>query len=266
MMLPHLVGEVSHEFDGWQRDRLAGTQADAEPNPCPFQREIDALLIEVNGIIYDDTHWWRWLTRTVAHLGVPTRFEPFYRHWEQDYLPKVCCEGLGFWEALEQQLLDCGLSPGTCNELLTAARSRRRCLDNGVRTLPDILPTLAELTVHEVELVALANRPSTAEEFHACLERLGVAAFFDRWHTSLELGRSIATPAALRQIVDRMGVRPARAVFLSSCETHREAARRTGLLTAGYEGPHGHGADLQLERFRDLVSQFRLRESRREAA
>lgn len=264
MILPRLLGESFHEID----TRPPRKNADIDLLPLSVadgNRETIALLIEANGTIYDDSHWWRWITRMVVQLGVPVHFSEFYGHWEQHYLPKACREGCGFWQVLEQQLKDFGMSAGTCAELLAAARSRRSCLDRGIRLFPGVARTLAHLRGNNVTLIALANSPCTGDEFRECLQRTGVFRYFDALYTAQELGQRISDAESLCEILRQLDVQPSEAAFASNCVMHRQAAAEVGLLTIGFDGPPICATDLCLDRFSDLLDHLSFRRLHRQA-
>jgi len=66
-------------------------------DPAP---PVSGLLFDVGGVLYDDTVWSRWLLKLLTRLGLHTSYTPFFRVWQREYLQRVTCGELEYWQAL----------------------------------------------------------------------------------------------------------------------------------------------------------------------
>ena len=89
-------------------------------DPAP---SVAGLLLDVGGVLYDDTVWLRWLLKLVTRLGLHTHYTPFFRVWQREYLQRITCGELEYWQALRLFLRSAGLSHGQIDEV-EAAGSR----------------------------------------------------------------------------------------------------------------------------------------------
>ena len=71
-----------------------------------------ALLLELCGVLYDDSCWRRWMLQLLTRMGLQTHYAAFFQVWEQEHFNRVCAGEVGYWEAMRSLLRSVGLPPG----------------------------------------------------------------------------------------------------------------------------------------------------------
>ena len=92
-------------------------------DPAP---PVAGLLMDVAGVLYDDTIWSRWLFKLLARLGLHTNFLPFFRVFEREFGPRIKRGEFDYWQALRAFLRSAGLSKGQIDEVEAAGHARQR--------------------------------------------------------------------------------------------------------------------------------------------
>ena len=102
-----------------------------------------AILIDLRGVLYDDTILSRWLFRLVSHMGSPLQYASFWETWQREYEQDVKC---GQRDAVEAQRASSWFrTDGQIDETITAGDSRRRQFEASIRPLPGIKAAVAQL-------------------------------------------------------------------------------------------------------------------------
>ena len=60
---------------------------------------VSGLLLDVGGVLYDDSVWSRWLLKLLTRLGLHTHYTPFFRMWQREYCPRIKRGECDYWRA-----------------------------------------------------------------------------------------------------------------------------------------------------------------------
>ena len=138
-----------------------------------------ALLLELCGVLYDDSCWRRWMLQLLTRMGVQTHYAAFFQVWEQEHFSRVCAGEVGYWEAMRQYLCCIGLPGGRVDEACAAGQSRRRQWERVIRPLPGVVRTLEGSTAYQAGDYIVDNDGSgrdmyavTAEKFLSMYDRV----------------------------------------------------------------------------------------------
>ena len=139
------------------------------PAPTDLPRPVRGVLLDMCGVLYDNTVWRRWLLRLLTKLGLHTSYHAFFRVLDRDFLAEVHCGKRRFDEAFRAFLRSAGLSRGQIDEVEAACQARRRQWEAGARTLPGVKNTLGRLAKSGFALGGIIIQ----------LQKLIVTAFLD---------------------------------------------------------------------------------------
>ena len=121
------------------------------------------------------------------------------RSWRERLLPLVERGEREFHVAFAEGLRAIGLAAAHIEEIVAASRAQRRRKEGSLRTLPGVRSTLSNLHSTGIELGILANIDKSAPALANDLARLGIAGFFMRVVTSLDLVQVCLSGAATRR-------------------------------------------------------------------
>ena len=110
----------------------------------------------------------------------------------------------------------------------------QRCWDRAARPAPDALSTLEELRRRGLRTAVCSNAPFPPEMIRRQMSGLGIAQRVDAITLSAEVGRRKPAPELYLASLERLGVPPARALFVGD--------RRT----EDFDGPRAVGMDAVL--------------------
>lgn len=215
---------------GAPRTILADVFSHRSRRPAEVLRElhqpvspIAGVLVDLCGVLYDDSMWSRWLFKLVQRLGLHTAYTPFFRLWRCEYLERVKRQELEYWQALRLFLKSTGLSDGQIDEVEAASHARLREYESELMPLPGAANVLAHLNDRGVHLTMLSSACLDAQGVCRRLKALGLDACFEA---------VLATPDLWRQY-------PQQPVFEIAAETTRLPANQlafvgcdTGMLAA----------------------------------
>ena len=119
-------------------------------DPAP---PVAGLLIDLCGVLYDDSTWPRWLFKLVQRLGLHTTYTPFFRVWRREYLERVKRQELEYWQALRLFLRAAGLTNGQIDEVEAASHARLRAFESELLPLPGVVNVLTRLNELELSLI-----------------------------------------------------------------------------------------------------------------
>jgi FMN phosphatase YigB (HAD superfamily) len=260
-----IVGRITGQSPAvveWAPEDGAGEQWSATAADQP---PVSALMIEMGGVLYDDTCWRRWLFQLLVHVGLQTSYETFYRLWDADYYDQVCRGQRKFWPSLESYLRACGLARGICDEVLVAARARRRGLEDEVRPLPAVRSTLTKINAMGVSLVAVSNSSCPAS---GLLERLGamrIEHLFQLVVSSRDIEYTMPDGAFFEATLTRGHLTPEHTAFVSRNDVHLHGARTARLMPVAVHKNAASEADIALSDFSQLCHAVPFHSTRRQA-
>jgi FMN phosphatase YigB (HAD superfamily) len=220
--------------------------------PDPLPAEIELVLFDLGGVLYDDSAWRRWLLHLLGHMGLHTQYTPFFRVWDRDYAHDVAWGDTSDWEAMRLFLLSAGLSPGQVDEVAAAGRSRIRDFELNIRPYPRVRETLQLLAVRGCDLGILSSAPLTADQMANKLARLRLSAPFRTVRSAGDWPRPTPPQQWLRAILDSEELPAACVAYVGRLKEPLEAARDVGLHTIAYNPEPDASAPTRLEQFDQL--------------
>lgn len=234
-------------------ERSLGAQGAAAP------LMVNALLMEMSGVLYDATVWWRWMAALIQRLHSDLAPATLQREWITGYLNAVRCGHREFSEALESFLWAQGLSRGEIDEALAAGLSRRRDLEFEVLPFPGVKKTLARLRQRGLRMGIVADAAHTSEELSQRIDRLGLAGMFETVVSSVELGCIKPSAPGYQHAVGQLNLPAAEVAFLSTSDRDLEGAAAVGLRTIGLGGAVSCG-EATIGRIEELMAALEQRE------
>ncbi|MFW6171345.1 MAG: HAD family hydrolase [Planctomycetota bacterium] len=144
---------------------------------APFP-PVAGALIDLCGVLYDDSIWSRWLFKVVQRLGLHTTYTPFFRVWRCEYLSRVKRQELEYWEALRVFLRAAGLSSGQIDEVEAAGHAQLRKYESQLMPLPGVPHVLTQLHNRGIELALLSSACLDTRGVHDRLDALGLSPYF----------------------------------------------------------------------------------------
>jgi FMN phosphatase YigB (HAD superfamily) len=258
MIVGRITGQSLAAAD-WDQaaDQWASTHADHAP--------LSALLIEMGGALYDDTCWRRWLFQLLIHVGLQSSYETFYRLWDVDYYSKVCRGERDFWPSLGSYLRSCGMSHGICDEVIVAARARRRDLEDEVRPMPGVRATLSRLNAVGVSLIAVSNSSCPVQGLKDRLAAMRIDHLFQLVVSSRDLGCTMPDRRFFETTLTRSHLSAEDAGFVSRNGEHLQGARSAHLLSVAVNHDARVQADIRLDGFSQLCHAIPYRTAHRQA-
>jgi putative hydrolase of the HAD superfamily len=140
-----------------------------------MDRAVDVVFFDIGGVMYDDTVYPRALDRALRELGASFDDAEF----AATYAEARAAQSGSFRDKLARRFL----GPDADVEAVERIASRYWAYPPG-SLYPDVLPCLRALS-REHRLGIVANQPSVVRE---ALVRDGVAAFFELWNISEDVG------------------------------------------------------------------------------
>lgn len=239
------------------------------PDAAPVARSsrpVTAVVMELAGVLYDDTLWPRWLWQQLGRLGLQSPFEAFWQVFQLEHLPPAYAGRVTFWQALAAYLSEVGFSRGRIEEVQIAAEARRRQWETELRPLPGVASTLSQLSARRIPLLILTNASCDGQQLRRRLRTLGLESHFQEVVSSIDLGAALPHERAWQTAVERLGRPPAQLALLSRNSQVLAGAGQAGLLPVSVHGPLPVSGALQIDRFADLLDILPPPENRSRAA
>lgn len=214
---------------------------------------VAGLLLDVGGLLFDDTLWPRWLWRVLGRLDIHPPFAAFYRCWESDFLARAHVGACSFEEALEGFLNTTGLSPPQISEIVAASTAQRREFEEHARPLPGVRSTLSRLALGPLALGICTNAACTAEQLAERLLPLDLAPRWTAMLTSRDLGCRMTDPQAYPAALAALGLSAGEVALVGHDAAELAAARAAGMFAIACNHEAGTQADRYLDRFDDLL-------------
>jgi beta-phosphoglucomutase-like phosphatase (HAD superfamily) len=218
---------------------------------------LDGLLIEVGGVVYDDTCWWRWLAQVLSHAGIHTRYDALLEHWEAEFLRHADADDAAFWEALRSCLTRLGLARGFCDEIQAAAAAQRKTWEAGLHAFPGISCALEGLSRRCTAFVAVADCGCLGRQLTARLRALSLSSPFQAMVSAGDSRQSLADPAFYRQSLASLKLDRESMALASNKERHLAAASAAGLATIAVGCSKDVRADIHFDRLADVLVPLR---------
>lgn len=227
---------------------------------------IAALVFEVENVLCDGTTWRRWLLHSLAQLGLYTHYGPFFRIWDQDFLPEAQRGREPFVEVFRRFLQSAGLSRGAVDELIAAGMCQWQKLQQEARPFPCVRSTLANLQQSGIRLAVLTDTPETKLELCQKLVRLGLSELLPEVTTSRDLQAVKPEGSCYQASLDALGLQASQALFVGARSRDLQGAREAGMRTIAFNYEAHAQADAFVDRFVDLRQLSSGQASARKAA
>jgi phosphoglycolate phosphatase-like HAD superfamily hydrolase len=216
-------------------------------------RPVRGVLLDMCGVLYDNTVWRRWLLRLLTKLGLHTSYHAFFRVLDRDFLAEVHCGKQRFDEAFRAFLRSAGLSRGQIDEVEAACQARRRQWEASARTLPGVKNTLGRLAKSGFALGGIINSEYPADVLRERLTRFGLEPAFVVVVSSIDLGQTMPDPLCYRTALAGMGLPPADVAFVGHDTAQLAGAAAIGMATIAFNFDPDAQADAYLGRFEELL-------------
>lgn len=220
--------------------------------PAALPHPVRGVLFDMCNILYDDTVWRRWLLRLLTQFGVQTNYRGLFHVWNRDHLDAVHCGRQSFGAALDAFLASIGLSRSQIEELQAASQAQRRQIEESLRPLPCVRPTLSRIVQRQCILGAICNSELPASGLHGRLERFGMAPWFATAVSSIDLGRTMPDAECYRAALKNMGLSAEQTAFVGHDAVELAGATALGMVTIAYNYDPDAQADVYLGRFEEL--------------
>ena len=249
------------------RMRTPGFRPGSEPRrPVRAPRPIRGLLLDACNILYDDTDWRRWLLRLLLRLGLRTEYGPFFRILDRDYLDAVYRGERPFNDALDAFLISAGLSAGQAEEVHRALDSHRCQEDASRRPLIGVRETVAQLSASGMKLGVLCNSEYSGEAIRLRLAELLGATPWAAVISSRDLGCTMPDAACYRAALQALQLPAAETAFVGHDARELHGAAVQAIMTIAFNSDRDARADVNLQRFEDLIELTRFSPARSAAA
>jgi len=219
-------------------------------DPAP---PVAGLLLDVDGVLYDDTVWLRWLLKLVTQLGLHTHFTPFFHVWQRDYLARVKSGQCDYSCALRLFLRAAGLNPGQVDEVEAAGHARRRACECEIFPLPGVLQVLACLESIDVRLIVCSTGYRDEAGVREQLTRLGVSEYFERILTDVDAARTQPPGCALGAARSLLSCEPHEFCYVGRDSAALLAAHAAGFRTVAVNHDGDAEAGVYLQHFEQLL-------------
>ena len=219
-------------------------------DPAP---PVAGLLLDVGGVLYDDTVWLRWLLKLVTRLGLHTHYTPFFRVWQREYLQRIKCGELEYWQALRLFLRSAGLSHGQIDEVEAAGHARRREFETEIFPLPGVVSVLTRLRDLGIRLTVLSTGCLNASGVRQQLVKLGLDAYFENVLTDVDIARAEPEKRSLETAISLTGITPDQLCYVGRDTAALVEANAAGVRTVAVNYDDDAEADIYLGHFEQLL-------------
>jgi FMN phosphatase YigB (HAD superfamily) len=226
---------------------------------------LAGLLLDLCGVLYDDSAWRRWLYRLVGHMGLHTQYTPFFRLWRREYLEGVKQGRWEYWQALRSYLHSVGMTEGQIDEVEAAGRARREAFEVDIHPLPGVIHTLTYLSERDIPMVLVCSGCLTGGAVQRRLTRLGLGNLFQATVAAADLCTQGADADCFQAAITTSGCHPQQLAYVGADGAALARAAELGLRTVAFNYDDDAVADLYLERFDGLPEIFAVETMRRAA-
>ena len=221
--------------------------------PRRLPRPVRGALFDVDGVLYDDSAWRRWLHRLIGQLGFHTPYPDLFRAWDREHLASVQRGERTFCAAFRDFLRSAGLREPQIDEVQGACHARRRDAENDLRALPGVKTALARLRQMGLALGAVANSEHSAAELAARLERIGLGNQFGAVISSFDLRRNLPDRAVYQAALDALGLPAGDTAYVGHDADELAGAAAVGMPTVAVHFDRDARADAFLARIEELA-------------
>jgi phosphoglycolate phosphatase-like HAD superfamily hydrolase len=214
---------------------------------------VSGLLLDVGGVLYDDSVWSRWLLKLVTRLGLHTHYTPFFRVWRREYSPRIKRGECDYWQAMRAFLRSSGLSNGQIDEVEAAGHPRRREFETDIYPLPGVVNGLTRLRDLGIRLTVLSSGSLDTAGVEQQLVRLGLAEFFDPIVTDVQIERAQPGKSCFEAAIPLTGMTRTQLCYVGRDTSALASASTAGLCTVAVNYDDDAEADIYIRHFEQLL-------------
>lgn len=215
---------------------------------------LKALLFDMGDVLYDATLWRRWVLQVLRRFGLITNYQAFFRVWESEYLEPVNLGKADFWETFSTFLRSAGLPTNAIDEVITAAEPRRRQFQQGLRPLPGVPATCAQLSQAGWRLATISNNEMSSEALGERLRWCKAGRHFEGVFPSCEIGAVMPDEAAYAAVLRGLSLSFEEVAFIGHDTCELAGAKAAGMRTLAVNNEPDAVADYYLESFAELTT------------
>lgn len=214
---------------------------------------VSGLLLDVGGVLYDDSVWSRWLLKLLTRLGLHTHYTPFFRMWQREYCPRIKRGECDYWRALHAFLRSAGLTHGQIDEVEAAGHPRRREFETDIYPLPGVVAGLTRLRELGIRLTILSSGCLDTAGVEQQLARLGLASFFDLVLTDVQLESAQPGQPLFQSAIASTGLTHTQLCYVGRDTAALTSASGAGLRTVAVNHDNDAEADIYIGHFEQLL-------------
>jgi hypothetical protein len=133
------------------------------------------VVVELEGILYDDSAFERWLFQLLVRMGIRSSFDRFHTEWRHDYVADITTGTGSLDAALRRFLPTFGMSTGTIHEVCAAAVCRHRQLSCQPVLFPGVAGPIVQLARWGVCWTAVHRSTRSLKDWERTLHKIGRA-------------------------------------------------------------------------------------------
>ncbi len=214
---------------------------------------VAGLLVDLCGVLYDDSIWRRWLFKLVQRLGLHTTYIPFFRLWQREYLERVKRHELEYWQALRMFLRAAGLTHGQIDEVEAAGHAQRRLFETEVLPLPGVVNVLNRLNELGIQLTLLSSACLDTRGVHQQLDRLGLESYFQTVFSMADLWQEHPSKSAFQVAIEWTGLAAYQVGFVGRDSAALAEAGQVGVRRIAVNYDEDATADIFMDNFDQLL-------------
>jgi beta-phosphoglucomutase-like phosphatase (HAD superfamily) len=228
--------------------------------------ELEGLVLDVCGVLYDNSPWRRWLLQLLNRVGLHAHYDLFYRVWDRDYQDDVITGGRCYWDAMRSYLRSAGISAAQVTEIEAAGRAKREELEEDVRLFPGVRRTIQQLGAQGVRLTVACSSPWPVEFIEDKLTQMSIRSFFSQVVTTKTDDGIGSFDHCIQAAAEGLDVNAKHVGFVGSDPQGLQFARRAHTNTIAVNSPLDAVADVHIRRFEDLFDVVSFRQVQRLAS
>lgn len=242
-------------WNGFRLELVAidlGVSEDRRANLAPLGYQIQGVVFEPCGVLYDDSAWRRWLWQLAARMGISSHYTPFFRVWDCEFQEAVWSGQLDLWTALGQFLRSAGMSGPDIDEVIAASRAKFRRFEQETRPFPDVRSTVQKLHAKGIQIAVMPHSRLAALNIGTRLDQIGIGHLVTRVLTSQDDTRPTDLSEWQQASLAALPGPPSTWAFVGRWKAGLDLAHRLGLLTVAFNHDADAVADVHLEQFSQL--------------
>ncbi|HJN09499.1 MAG TPA: HAD hydrolase-like protein [Pirellulaceae bacterium] len=214
--------------------------------------EIQGVVFEPCGVLYDDSAWRRWLWQLATRMGLSSHYTPFFRVWECEFQEDVWSGRLDLWAALSQFLRSAGMSRPDIDEVIAASRAKFRRFDQETRPFPDVRSTVRQLHTSGIQIAVIVRARLGATKIRQRLDQVGIGKLVTRVLSQQGEAAHMESAEWYQATLEALPGPARNWAFVGRQQAGLDVAHSLGLLTVALNHDADAAADIYIEQFSQL--------------